>query len=215
MWFQVVQVCLLSSQCGCVRHSGDCREGRRASRGSVRDVFTSREVQQKVPQEIFEVIQPIPQERVAERNVEHIVDVPVPQIQEQIVEMVKVIPQEGFAERMMEQIVDVPVPQVMEETVEVAHSIPMERIPERVGEQIVDMQEPQVMEKITKVPKSTQQVANTPQIVSRQDPATNRRTSCEHACPASRAHSCGEHAQNPQGEKSQIRRPSKSRNSWR
>ena len=57
--------------------------------------------------------------------------------------------------------------------------------------QNVDMQKTQLIEKITKVSKSTQQVENTEEVqfVSRQDPAVSRRTSCEHACPASRTHS--------------------------
>ena len=107
MWFQVVQVWLLSSQC--VGHSGDCREGRRASRG--RDVDAPREVQQEVPQETLEVIQLTPQERISGRIVEQIFDVLVPQIQEQIVEVVKVVPQERVSKRIVEQVVDVPVPQ--------------------------------------------------------------------------------------------------------
>ena len=49
LWFQVVQVWLLSSKCGCVRHSGDCREGRRASWGRARDIDAPREIQQEVP----------------------------------------------------------------------------------------------------------------------------------------------------------------------
>ena len=53
------------------------------------------------------MIQLIPQERISERIVEHIVDVPVPQMQEQIVEVIKVIPQERVSERIVEQIVDV------------------------------------------------------------------------------------------------------------
>ena len=45
-------------------------------------------------EEIVEVIQLIPQEGISERNLEQIVEVPVPQIEEQIVEVVKIIPQE-------------------------------------------------------------------------------------------------------------------------
>ena len=72
------------------------------------------------------MIQLIPQERISERIVEHIVDVPVPQMQEQIVEVIKVIPQELVSERIVEQIVDVPVPQIVEEIVEVVQIIPLE-----------------------------------------------------------------------------------------
>ena len=37
MCFQVVQVWLLSSQCGCVKHGGDCSEGR-TNRSRARDI---------------------------------------------------------------------------------------------------------------------------------------------------------------------------------
>ena len=52
----------------------------------------------QIQEQIVEAIKVIPQEQMAERVVEQIVDVPVPQI--------------------LDQIVDVPVPQLMEETVE-------------------------------------------------------------------------------------------------
>ena len=100
---------------------------------------------------------------------EQIVDIFVPQIGEEIVEVVKVIPQERVQQRTVKRIIDVPLRQVMEEIVGVVHCIPMESIPERVVEHIVDTQEPQ--------------------IVSIQGSAANRRTSCEHACSASRTHS--------------------------
>ena len=57
MCFQVVQVLLLSSQCGCVKHSGECREGR-ANRDR------SRGVDVPVPQileQSVEVVKEIPQ----------------------------------------------------------------------------------------------------------------------------------------------------------
>ena len=60
---------------------------------------------------IVETIKEVPQERLQQRTVEHIVRVPVPQIQESIVKGVKVIPQERFPERTVEQNEDIPVPQ--------------------------------------------------------------------------------------------------------
>ena len=62
---------------------------------------------------IVEVIKEIPQEQLAERLVEQIVDVPVPQI--------------------LEQLVDVPVPQITEETDE-AVNVPLPQIQEQIVE---------------------------------------------------------------------------------
>ena len=73
--------------------------------------------------DVVEVVQIIPQERIQQRIVEQIVDVPVPQVVEEILEVIKVIPQERVSERIVEQIVDVPVPQVMEEIVKVVRFI--------------------------------------------------------------------------------------------
>ena len=47
-----------------------------------------------------------------EADVEHIVDVPVPQFTGEILEVVENIPKERISERTMEQTVDVPVPHV-------------------------------------------------------------------------------------------------------
>ena len=52
--------------------------------------------------EIVEVVKVIPQERISERIVEQIVDVPVPQIMEEIVEVVQIIPQERVQNRKVE-----------------------------------------------------------------------------------------------------------------
>ena len=70
----------------------------------------------------FEVIKDTPQERVLERALDQIVDVPVQRILEEIA-----------------QITDVPVIQFQEGTVEVIQSIPQERVSERIVEQIVDV----------------------------------------------------------------------------
>ena len=47
----------------------------------------------------------MPQERVQNRTVEQVVNVPVPQIQEEIVEVIQLVPQERISDRMVEQIV--------------------------------------------------------------------------------------------------------------
>ena len=50
-------------------------------------------------------MQIMPQERVQNRTVEQVVDVPVTQIQEEIVEVIQLAPQERISDRMVEQIV--------------------------------------------------------------------------------------------------------------
>merc|ERR1712032_363258 len=69
----------------------------------------------QVVEEIVEIAKIISQERVQQRTVEQVVDVPVPQVVEEIVEIAKIIPQERVQQRTVEQVVDVPVPQVVEE----------------------------------------------------------------------------------------------------
>ena len=60
---------------------------------------------------IVEVIQLIPPERISERIVGRVVDVPVPQITKEIVEVIQLIPPERISERIIQQVVDVPLPQ--------------------------------------------------------------------------------------------------------
>ena len=79
-------------------------------------------------------IKVIPQEQMAERIMEQIVDVPVPQIPEQIV--------------------DVPVLQIMDGTVEAAKLIPQERIQQRTLEEIVNVPVLQIQEQIVAVGKA-------------------------------------------------------------
>ena len=69
MCFQVVQVWLLSRQCGCVRHRRDCREGRASGR--------ARDVDVPVPQiqeQTVEVVKEIPQEIDVEKLMDEDVD---------------------------------------------------------------------------------------------------------------------------------------------
>ena len=47
----------------------------------------------------------MPQERVQNRTVEQVVDVPVPHIHGEIVEVIQLVPQERISDRMVEQIV--------------------------------------------------------------------------------------------------------------
>ena len=77
---------------------------------------------------VVEVVQIVPQERVLIRTVEQIVDTPTLQSQDEIVEVIQLILQEGISERILEQIVEVPVPQMEEQIVEVVKIIPPERV---------------------------------------------------------------------------------------
>ena len=97
-------------------------------------------------------------ERISERTVEQLVDMPVLQILEEVVEVVKagsavnLVPPERISERIFEQIVDAPVPhavdelvpQFQEETAEVTQLSPPKRMSERT--QIVDVPVPQILE---------------------------------------------------------------------
>ena len=87
-----------------------------------------------IQEQIVDVIKVIPQEQMAERVVEQIVDVPVPQI--------------------LEQIVDVPVPQLMEETDEVAKLIAQERIQQHTLEETVNVPLLQIQQQIVEVVKA-------------------------------------------------------------
>lgn len=92
------------------------------------------------------------QERVMQRQVEQIVNMPFPQIMEDLVEVVKIISQERVSHWIVEQI-DVSVPQVVDEIVEVRWLVPQERIVQRQVEQFVNVPVPQIFEEPVEVPK--------------------------------------------------------------
>ena len=99
------------------------------------------------PFQTDEVIKLFPAERVPERTVEQIVDMPVPQIQEQIVEVAEIIPQE----RTSEHTVGVPAPLILEEVVEVVKAVkivPQERISAKICEQIVGATVPHAVDEL-------------------------------------------------------------------
>ena len=87
-------------------------------------------------------MQIMPQERLQNRIVEQVVDVPVPQIQEEIVEVIQLVPPERISDRTSRA------------NREVVRSIPMEHIPERVVEQIVDRRQTQVTKKTLENPEN-------------------------------------------------------------
>ena len=61
----------------------------------------------------------VAQERVRQRTVEQMVEIPVPQVVEEVEQVSKIAPQERVMQHSVEQIVEVPVPQVVEEIVQV------------------------------------------------------------------------------------------------
>ena len=72
-----------------------------------------------IMEEILEVIQLVPQERIQERIVEEIIDVLVPEVMEKTVEVGKHIRQEGMQSCAVEQTVGVPFPLTQKEIREV------------------------------------------------------------------------------------------------
>ena len=86
-----------------------CQERAQSPYDQIVDVPTS-QIQDEIP----EVLQSTPQERLSERIVARIVDFPLPEIERQMVKVVKIIPQERVSERVVEQIVDLAVPQICE-----------------------------------------------------------------------------------------------------
>ena len=62
----------------------------------------------KIVDEIPEIVQLIPQERVQQHTMEQIVHVLQPQAVEEMVEVVQIIPQQRISKRIIDRIVDVP-----------------------------------------------------------------------------------------------------------
>ena len=97
-----------------------------------------------------EVVRVIPQERIAERIKEQIVDVLGPEIMDEIVGVVKFVSQEREKQHVVEQVVDVLARQIMVETIGVMKVARLERVCEKIEEQ-VDVPVPQVVEQIVDV----------------------------------------------------------------
>ena len=93
-------------------------------------------------EEIIEVVKLIPQDKVENRTVEHIVAAFVPQIHEDLVDVIRFIPQERISDLVVEQIVDIPDPKIREPSVEVANIIHQEYLQQHTGEQIADVPVP-------------------------------------------------------------------------
>ena len=99
-----------------VRTNGDLRRLRPDGKTQVTIEYVP-----QVMAEIVEVVRVIPQERVQQRTVEQIVDVPVPQVVEEIVEVVQIIPQGRLSVRINDRIVSVPV--VMQRLVPIIQTV--------------------------------------------------------------------------------------------
>ena len=77
--------------------------------------------------------QVVVQQRVQHRQVEQLVEVPIPQIEEEIVHVPKIITQQRVQHEQVEQIVEVPVPMMEEEVVHVPKIITQTRVPASAG----------------------------------------------------------------------------------
>ena len=94
---------------------------------------------QKIHEQLIEVAKFSDQDRILQRAVEEIIDVPSPrpfeksEEQTEIGEMVQLISLERLQQRCVEPLVDMAAPRVMKDLVEVARLIPQERHLERTG----------------------------------------------------------------------------------
>ena len=115
----------------------------------------------QVKEETVEVVLIMPQKRVQNRTVDHIVDVPVPHTQERRSSLSRT---NGFPNRTVEQ------------NREVVLNTPMERTWKESLNRSSTCKQHKVREKTKDIPKVTQQVENTQyqlQTVSRQEPANH------------------------------------------
>ena len=88
----------------------------------------------------------VPQERIADRICEHVVDVSVPQVVEQLLIVPKISSQTESCSVPWNRFLAVPVPRMIEQFVEVPKTVSQDRIQQRTLEQISDTPVPQVVE---------------------------------------------------------------------
>jgi len=108
--------------------------------------------------QVIEVPRIIRQERIHHRQVEQIVEVPVPEIVEEIVEVPALIHKARALQRNVDQLVEIAVPEVVEETVEVPKIVTRERIRQRSVEKFTDIPVPQVVEERVEMPVIVPQI---------------------------------------------------------
>ena len=90
----------------------------------------------------------VPQERIADRICEHVVDVSVPQVVEQLIVVPKIPSQTESRSVPWNRFLAVPVPRMIEQLVEVPKFVSQDRIRQRTLEQISDTPVPQVVEEL-------------------------------------------------------------------
>ena len=90
----------------------------------------------------------VPQERIAGRVCEHVVDVSVPQVVEQLSVVLKISSQTEFCSVPSNRFLAVPVPHMIEQLLDVLKFVSQDRIQQRTLEQISDTHVPQVVEEL-------------------------------------------------------------------
>ena len=103
--------------------------------------------------EMIQVPKVVQKERLIQKIVEEIVEVPVEVVQEEIVHIPKTIMQTRFRHVHVEEFVDIPVPQEQIEIVEVPRLLQQERMVRKAVEQVVEVPVPFLEEEIVHVPR--------------------------------------------------------------
>ena len=107
----------------------------------------------RIMEEIAEVINAVPRERIAERICELIVDVDVSQVVAQGSEVSKTSGRDRTLQCTADQILDVPVPEMMTQLVQVPNAVSQDRIKQRTLEHISEIPVPQVVEELAEISK--------------------------------------------------------------
>ena len=103
--------------------------------------------------EMIQVPKVVQKERLIQKIVEEVVEVPVEVVQEEIVHIPKTVMQTRFRHVHVEEFVDIPVPQEQIEIVEVPRLLQQERMVRRAVEQVVEVPVPFLEEEIVHVPR--------------------------------------------------------------
>ena len=103
--------------------------------------------------EMIQVPKVVQKERLIQKIVEEIVEVPVEVVQEEIVHIPKTVMQTRFRHVHVEEFVDIPVPQEQIEIVEVPRLLQQERMVRKAVEQVVEVPVPFLEEEIVHVPR--------------------------------------------------------------
>ena len=104
-----------------------------------------------IMEEIVEVINAVPRERIAKRICEHIVDVDGSQVVEQDTEVPKTSSRDRTLQCSVEQILNVPVPEMVKQSVKCRRLFPRTESNQQTLEQIVDTPVPHVVEELAEI----------------------------------------------------------------